>query len=333
MINAEALSGYRLESAELSMVFSPEVKDYFPGCKAVFVHENAGWGKNCGDEKITIITSPLLNKILVVGQNVKVLPVSEAGRVYRYGYLCAEVVNLKSGLGLKITCQDMEDSPCLTQQDAKKRLDAFLVMWPYENIRIRYHRSERHLLKPYLMTGILRWCLILDKINGRFDGVFVNVDDGGMSPFNVPEEFISRIRNAARYRVRNRHAAPCRVYLFNGSSFDLADGYNYLLSRHEAAEIWRKTGSLFRFREAGLQKKNAVPVLYNGEKAYLLSADGNGFSHQRVILISAETGNVFSDEHNVSEKLVYVSPTYTEVLGNAEIGVSDEGFVVKQKNE
>lgn len=329
VINDAVLANYRLESTELAMVFSPEVKDYLPGCKSVFVHEDDSRRKKRDEDKITIITLPLLNKVIADTEDVAVLPVSEAGRVYRYGYLCAEVINLDKGLGLKITCEDLTDSPCLTPQDAKRRLDAFLVMWPYENIRVRYHHCERHSLKPYLVAGVLRWCLILDKANHRLDGVFVNVDDGGMSPFNIPEEYVSRVRCNARYRTRSCFVSPYRVYSFNGSSFELTEGCNYLLSRKEAIDIWRKAKGLFKLKESKLLPKDAVPVLFNGEKAYLLAADGPDFHHTRVILISAETGSIITEECNVPQKLVLVSRAYSETLDNTVIRVSEDGFIVE----
>lgn len=329
VINDAVLSNYRLESTGLAMVFSPEVKDYLPGCKSVFVHEDASRRQKRGEDKITVITLPLLNKVITVTDDVAVLSVSEAGRVYRYGYLCAEVINLDKGLGLKITREDLTDSPCLTSQDAKRRLDAFLVMWPYENIRIRYHHCERHSLKPYLVAGVLRWCLILDKADHRLDGVFVNVDDGGISPFNIPEEYVSRVRNNARYRTKSCQVSPYRVYFFNGSSFELTEGYDYLLSRKEAIDIWRKAKGLFKLKESKLLPKDAVPVLFNGEKAYLLAADGPDFHHTRVILISAETGSIITEECNVPQKLVLVSRAYSETLDNTVIRVSEDGFIVE----
>ncbi len=325
-IHADALRGYRFEKAVLSLIFSPEIRDYFPGCTAVFVRKNTRENR-----KITVVSSPLLNKVLTVSDETTILPITEAGRVYRYGYLCAEVVNLENGLGLKISCQDMTSAPCLSSQEAKKRLDAFIVMWPYENLRSRYHHTERHSVKPYFAAGELRWCLILDSADHRFDGIFVNVENGGISPFSIPEEYLRRIRNVGRYSNRNRPNASSGVYFFNGNAFEVVENGNYLLSKKEAETIWRKVGGLFKLKASDLQEKECETVICNGERAYLLAADGKKYCPKKAILISAETGSIFSEDDYAWEKLIFVDKSYRNDLGHMVVSVDETGFVARCK--
>lgn len=316
-IFANEIFGYKTEPAQLSLIFDTKCREYLPGF-SVIGHK--------GSAELTLISSPLVNKMVILNSSERYIPVSNVGAEYNRGYIKSKIVEFEGGLALEAEFSEPREI-CADAQTAFELINGYLGCSIESGYKTQYHLLPEVKIETFDFSGELCWGVELPcKDSERFRGILVGVAHSNVKMVETPKAFIRKIETGARYKNNNPATSKgWDMYFYNGKTFRLAPDDNVFMGIAEAKEVYENKPEAYRLRFAEYEDKSFAPATCCEDLVYIIAAGMNG-SRKTVLLINAEDGYMVDFRHNVDNTVKYINSGTGFSRGSKSIILNGSGW-------